>query len=354
MTNEAQELVRQDCDRVIADGGELLGDIGDANILVTGGTGFMGSWIAEMVLRLNASKKTSAKVYLMGRDYDRFERNLGHHAGNPAVEFIRCDIRNIMDIPKDVHYVIHAAGTPDNRVHVSNPVETMVSIAEGTHAVLRAADRVSNLRMFLNISSSSVYGVQPLDMERIAEEYTGMNSPPLVSAAYASAKRYGEALVNAARSEARIPAATVRPFAFIGACQPLDAPWAVNNFIMDAINKRPIRILGDGKTVRSVMYGADLALWLLTIMSRVRSGQVFNVGSDDALTVEHLAGKIAAKFLPVPPIILNSALTGTIPNTRQVPDTTAARSQFGLRLFTSTDLALERSVHWHRLQTGER
>jgi dTDP-glucose 4,6-dehydratase len=350
MTIEAENIVRQDCDRVLKVGAEVLGEIGDSKILITGGTGFMGAWIVEMVLRLNESKRAAAKVYVLGRDKERFERNLGHLVESPFLEFIRCDVRNIADIPKDIEYVIHAAGTPDNRTHATNPIETMVSIAEGTHAVLQAADRVSNLKMFVNVSSSSVYGAQPLELPQIPESYSGLLANSQVAASYAEAKRYGEALSNAARSEARIPVVVVRPFSFVGAYQPLDAPWAVNNFIQDALNKRPIRILGDGQTVRSVMYGADMALWMLAIMSRAKSGQVYNVGSDEGTTIERLAEKVASKFSPAPEVLLNASLSGSIPNTIQVPDTDMAKRNLGLRVLTDIDISLERSILWYKHQ----
>jgi nucleoside-diphosphate-sugar epimerase len=350
MTSEAKDIVRQDCDRILDLGAESFGDIGDSRILITGGTGFMGSWIAEMVLRLNETRHTTAKVFLLGRDRGRFERNLGHLAESPFVEFIRCDVRNVADIPKEIDYVIHAAGTPDNRMHATNPIETMVTIAEGTHAILSAADRVSNLKMFVNVSSSSIYGAQPLDLPRIAESYSGVLSNSQVAASYAEAKRYGEALSNAARSEARIPVVVVRPFSFAGAYQPLDAPWAVNNFIRDALNKHPIRILGDGQTIRSVMYGADMALWMLAIMSKAKAGQVFNVGSDEGISIERLAAKVASRFVPAPEVLLNTSLSGSIPNTIQVPDTSKAKEILNLRVLTNIDLSLERSILWYKHQ----
>lgn len=348
MTIDPWTLVREDCERVCSECHTGLEALGDSSVLITGGTGFMGSWIAEMVLCLNEAKRSAAKLYLLGRDRERFERNLGHLAGSPNIEFIRCDVRNIIDIPKDVSFVIHAAGTPDNRIHATNPIETMVSIAEGTHAVLRAADRASNLRMFVNVSSSSVYGAQPLDLPRLSESHLGSVANSQISASYAAAKRYGEALAHAARSEARMPVVIVRPFSFVGAYQPLDAPWAVNNFIQDALNARPIRILGDGQTVRSVMFGADMAIWMLTIMIRAKSGQVYNVGSDEAITVERAAEMVSRNFHPSPKVVLNASILGTIPNTRLVPDTTEAMKEFGLDRYSDVDISLHRAIEWYR------
>ena len=79
--------------------------------------------------------------------------------------------------------------------------------------------------------------------------------------------RYAEAEAAAWRSVAKLPVVTARPFAFIGPYQGLDKPWAVNNFLRDALLCVPIRILGDADTVRSYMYPSDMAFWLLAILA---------------------------------------------------------------------------------------
>jgi nucleoside-diphosphate-sugar epimerase len=99
------------------------------------------------------------------------------------------------------------------------------------------------------------------------------------------------------------------------------------------------------------MYGADMALWILTIALRARTGQVYNVGSDDGITLEKMAGKVASKFRPAPEVVLNASLTGNVPNSVLVPDTTAAHLAFGLRVVTDIDLAIERTIMWYRNRT---
>ncbi len=275
-------------------------------------------------------------------------------ASRSDIEFIRCDVRNIVDIPKDVNYVIHAAATPDNRFHSSNPIETMTTIAEGTGAILKAADRVSNLRMFVNISSSAVYGSAANGAEKIPETHAGAPECGAVKAVYGESKRYAETLCSAARTEARIPIVTIRPFTFIGPYQLMDAPWAINNFIADALERKAIRILGDGMTIRGVMYGSDMALWIAAIMLGAKSGQVFNVGNDCGLSLYAIAQRIASEIHPAPEIVLNASLTGSIPSSVLVPDTTAAQRDIGLRIMTDIDTAVVRSIRWYQmLRAGE-
>jgi len=281
-----------------------------------------------------------------------FTERLRHLVHDTSIEFIRCDMRSLLEIPREVNYVIHAAATPDGRFHASSPIETMTTIAEGTSSILRAANRVSNLIKFVNVSSSSVYAADQ-HIERITETAPGRAFKPKSTSAYSEAKRYAEVLCAAARSEARIPIVTVRPFTFCGAYQQLDLPWFLNNFINDALHQRPIRILGDGKSVRTLLYGADLAYWLLIIMLRGKSGQVFNIGSDQAEDLNELAMRVAANFSPSPSILTNTSLAGAGENTRLVPDISAVKSTFGLEVYTDIAHAISRTIDWYQANLTE-
>jgi nucleoside-diphosphate-sugar epimerase len=347
MNTTAERIVRMDCERIASAVEKELGSIDGASILITGGSGFLGSWLCEMVACLNETHRRNIRLHVVARDKEKFHDRLGHLASKPYVDFIRCDVRSLVEIPKGVNYVIHAAANPDYRFHSSNPIETMTTIAEGTSAALRAADRVSDLRLFLNISASSVYGSQPEDVERLQESYGGVALNAANKSPYAEAKRYAEALCAAARSEARLPVATLRPFTFMGAYQDIDAPWALNNFMNDALRKRPIRIMSDGRTVRSFMYGADLAAWVLAIMLKAKSGQVYNVGCSTGITLFELAQKVASYASPKPEVVLNASLTGIVPSSKLVPDTSAAERDFCLKIYTGIDVAIERTLAWY-------
>lgn len=348
MAKRQQKFVTEDCERLFSEVSGKLESLAGSGLLITGGSGFMGSWISELVCYMNQSHKMGIRLFLLDRDRDLFASRQPHIAEANGVEFMRCDIRSLMDMPHEVNYVIHAAAIPDNRFHSSSPLETMTTIAEGTGATLRAANRVSDLRKFVNISSSSVYA-QGQNDGKISETSLGLPLGLQMVNAYAEAKRYAEVLCSAARSEARIPVITLRPFTFCGAYQNLDSPWALNNFINDALNKRPIRILGDGKTVRSFMYGADLAAWVLVMMIHAKSGQVFNVGSGIGLTLSEIAQKVASCFQPVPNVLLNTSLTGSVPNSVLVPDISMAIKEFGLKQFTDIDMSIYRTIQWYKM-----
>jgi len=345
MNNQLAAALRSDCSSAVTDVSKLV-KLRGQRLLVTGGTGFMGSWIAEMVAYLNDEHGFGIELLLMAPTAESFSARAPHLASRPDVTLIEQDVRDLTVLPTGVTYVIHAAGTPDNRVHVTDPLRTMGTIARGTSAVLQAAAASVELQKVLNVSSGLIYGAQPLDMPGIPESHAGGPEPDSISAVYAEAKRYAETEAAAWRSVDKLPVVTARPFAFIGPHQGLDKPWAVNNFLRDALLGGPIRILGDADTVRSYMYPSDMAFWLLTILAEGVPGTAYNVGSSEAITLGALAERIAASF-ETPPLVVCRPL-GEPRITRFVPDVSRAEKTLGLSVTVDLDSAIERTLAWHR------
>ena len=349
MNERTAAALRADCESAATDV-RVLEPLRGQRLLVTGGTGFMGSWIAEMATWLNDAHGFGIDLLLLAPSASAFGERAPHLASRADVTLIEEDVRNITGLPSGVTYVIHAAGTPDNRVHVTDPLRTMSTIANGTSAMLRAAADSQTLRKMLNVSSGLVYGAQPLDMAGMPETHAGGPSPDSISSIYAEAKRYAEAEAAAWRSQSKLPVVTARPFAFIGPYQGLDKPWAVNNFLRDALLGGPIRILGDADTVRSYMYPSDMANWLLAILVAGVPGTAYNVGSPDEITLGALAERIAASF-PTPPAVECRPL-GEPRINRFVPDVSRATSTLGLTVSVGLDRAIQRTVEWHRAGVG--
>lgn len=324
---------------------DALGTLKGKAILVTGGSGFIGLWLAEMVFYLNEKYQAGIKLYLLDRDLSRLEE-LYHIVHDENVILINQDVKKLSDLPADVNYVIHAASIPDSGYHATNPMDTMTSIAEGTSAILWAASRLSNLINIVHLSSSSVY-------ESVEESTLISEESPLIrfdsesGNAYRNAKCYAESLCNAAKNELRCPITIVRPFTFCGPYQSLDSPWALNNFIKDGINQRKIRILGDGNTVRGYMYGSDLAAWLLSILVSSQDSQVINIGNSNGYSLKEIAG-IVNKSFTSSEVMLNASLVGGVKNSYLVPDTQKAEKKFNLKISVDIETAIKRTIDWYK------
>jgi len=150
------------------------------------------------------------------------------------------------------------------------------------------------------------------------------------------------------RNQHRLSIVNTRPFAFIGPYQLLDRPWAINNFIRDSLFGGPIRILGDGETVRSYMYPSDMAWWLLNILSRGDSGTNYNLGSPNGITLLKLAELIAQQFPQPPKIVSRISPDKSLAHSRFVPDVTSAEKNLGLVLKVDLETAIKRTILWNR------
>jgi len=352
MKKEQDRQINSDCKRAYSGVGTKLEGLSGKTLLITGGTGFVGSWLCEMIYYMNHIHKMDIRLFVLARDMDRFQYDLPHIMKSDNVKFIRSDIRSITEINNEVNYIIHAASSPDNRFHSSRPFEVMSTVAEGTSAMLKSASRLSNLHNIVNFSSSSVYSHKIDEREKFLESSSGLPLNNKVSNSFSEANRYSESLCAAARNELRLPIVTIRPFTFCGAYQNIDSPWAVNNFINDAIHKRPIRIHGDGETIRSYMYGADFAVWALVIMLHAKNGGIYNVGNSMSITLRAVAEKVANCFQPVPNVLLNTSLVKGNGRSVLLPDVTKCENQFGLKQFTDIDTAIQRTVQWYKNRVG--
>lgn len=349
MKLECQKRIHHDCLRVLSGREKALELLRQSDLVVVGGTGFVGTWIAEMVAALNDEYQFGIKLFLISRSTDQFLTRLPHLANRTDVQLIKSDVRQLGQFPMTAEWVIHAAANPDVRTHASNPLDTASVIVDGTMSVMRTAERLGRLKKLLYLSSGLVCGAQTPLEKGLAENAQGAPAPD-ASFMYPNAKRFAETICSAARAQSRIPVLVARPFSFIGPYQSLDTPWAQTTFLSDALQGHTIRVLGDGQVVRSYLYGSDAAYWFLRILIAGHSGDVVNVGSPVGITLQDLAKEIASNFEPSPEIMFNTAPRSAGRSAKLLPDTTHAQNEYGLSVFTPLDDAIKLTVQWHLLQ----
>jgi dTDP-glucose 4,6-dehydratase len=341
-------IVRQDCKNALAGKTDLLKALCNETLLVTGGTGFFGVWLAEMIACLNDEHKFNCRLILMARRSRMLHEKAPHLAKRSDITIISQDVRTLIELPRKTSFIIHAAGSPDSRLHASDPLQTIDIIVNGANAVLVAASRLPVLRKVLLVSSGLIYGTQPWEMKGIPEGFIGSIDCSAAISAYAEAKRMSETIAAAFRSQHRLPIVNVRPFAFIGPYQLMDRPWAINNFIRDSLSGGPIHILGDGTSVRSYMYPSDMAFWLMRILVDGVSGQNYNLGSPNGIPLKELAKKIASCF-PSPIRVECRFLTNEIArHSRFVPDVSHAVNTLGLSINVDLETAIKRTILWNQ------
>ncbi|MCX9158357.1 NAD-dependent epimerase/dehydratase family protein [Niveibacterium sp. 24ML] len=315
----------------------------NARIFLTGGTGFVGKWLLETLLYANDRLALNVTIVTLTRDQEAFRAGFPWLASHPAVTLHRGDVRTFEAPEGRFSHVVHAA---TDVVQAPSPLDTFDVTVSGTRRVLEFAVSAGAAE-FLLVSSGAVYGPQAPALRLVAEGCCNAPDSLDVRSAYGLGKRGAEWLATAYGKAHGMRVRTARCFAFVGPLLALDKHFAVGNFIGDALAGRAIQIGGDGTTIRSYLYAADLATWLWTILVRGTPGVAYNVGSDEAISIADLARRVVAQVNPALEIrIAREPQSGSLPD-RYVPDVGLARRELGLDVWTGLDSAILRTVAWH-------
>jgi nucleoside-diphosphate-sugar epimerase len=348
----AARLARQDVERVFSDG-ETFDDLRGASILLTGGTGFVGAWLLETFAYLNDQHNLNCTVYIPTRNLQGFSTKALHLARRTEFVFIPGDVRSFQmpDVP--INFVIHAAAP---YIYNVDPLDVVDTIVSGTRHVLNIAAEKSVKRL-LYVSSGAIYGKQDPACAHMPETYQGPIDLSAPSSAYAESKRLAELLCAIYQEQAGVVGSIARLFTVIGPYQSLDSGFALTDFIRDGLQGKPITLNSDGSAIRSYLYGADIARWLLTILLRGQVGAAYNVGSDVPVTVLSIAHKIR-NLLQEQGIetTVQAKNNGTnAPPNRYVPDISRVKNELGLAPQFDLDSALAHTVNWHiKLNLGRK
>lgn len=322
---------------------ELRGE----RLFITGGTGFFGCWLMESFLWANDRLNLNSRATVLTRSPDSFRNKVPHLARHKAVTVLQGDVR-AFDFPAGTFsHIVHAATESNARLNEENPLLMLDTIVEGTRHTLDFA-KSCGANKFLLTSSGAVYGKQPPEIARISEDYKGAPDPLDPHSAYGQGKRMAEHLC-ALYSDSSLETKIARCFAFVGPYLPLDAHFAVGNFIRDGLNGGPIIIKGDGTPRRSYLYAADLAIWLWTILLRGKSGRAYNIGSEESVSIAETARVAARSVTPQAVVEVRGTANSTIPVEQYIPSTKRALVELGLCDNMNLDQKIQRTMDWHRL-----
>jgi dTDP-glucose 4,6-dehydratase len=343
LKNVDRLLSETDLSHVLEHTASIWDSFRGARILLTGGTGFFGTWLIETFSYVNRKLGLDANLVVLDRN-PNFKPSI---SGFPVIPG---DVRHFVFPEGKFTHVIHTASpvTPqgqDATADFQRAVETYDVVIHGMKRVLDFAVH-SGANRVLFTSSGAIYGPQPSDLPLIDEGYRGAPDPLSTRNTYGESKRLAEHLCALYHSRYGIEPVITRGFSFVGPLLPLTTHFAIGNFLGDALRSTPIRVKGDGTAFRSYLYAADLAIWLWTFLARGEALRPYNVGSSRAISIGDLARKIAEKT-GTSYQIEKTPLSGAKP-ARYVPSVERAEKELGLKQWIDLDGAIERTLAWHR------
>jgi nucleoside-diphosphate-sugar epimerase len=341
-----QPIPQADLDHILHETAPLWDEVRNQHLFLTGGTGFFGTWLTESFLHANRSLLLNARLTILTRDPAAFKVKCPHLANDPTLTLLPGDVRTF-EFPKGAFsHVIHAATESSGTQGAERPFDMLTTIADGTARTLDFA-RTHGVRKLLLTSSGAVYGKQPAALTHISEDYLGGPDPLDPASVYAEGKRVSEQMCALQASHSSIEIKIARCFAFVGPHLPLDAHFAIGNFIGDILAGRPIMISGDGTARRSYLYASDLAIWLWTMLFQAPSLLPVNVGSARDLSILELAQAVVQSLGASAEIHVAKSSAPGAAVARYVPSVERARTVLGLEQTVSLQEAIRRTAEWH-------
>ena len=248
--------------------------------LVTGGAGFLGSFLCEKLL------DQGHEVIALDNFYTGSRKNISHLLDHPSFELIRHDI--VEPILLEVDWIFNMA-CPASPIHYQyNPVKTVKTSVMGAINMLGLGKRV-NARI-LQASTSEVYGDPEIHPQQ--ESYWGSVNPIGLRSCYDEGKRVAETLMMDYHRQNQVDIKLVRIFNTYGPRMHINDGRVVSNFIVAALKEEPLEIFGDGEQTRSFCYVSDLIDVILKMMIKDDFIGPVNIGNPGEFTIRELAEKI--------------------------------------------------------------
>lgn len=317
------------------------------HILITGGAGFIGSHLAEFLIN-----RGDHVTVIDDLSTGRF-RNIKPLMKHPRFTFVRDTILNeqIMHILiEQCQQIYHLAAAVGVKLIVERPVHTIVTNISGTEVVLKIANKF--YRKVLVASSSEVYGKN--DKVPFSETDDRLMGPTIFNRwSYACSKAIDEFLGLAYYRQFNLPVIIVRLFNTVGPRQVGQYGMVVPRFVKQALHGQPITVYGDGTQSRCFTYVSDVVNALVSLMEHEDTvGEVFNIGTEEEISISNLAQKIKDKTgssSPITKIPYDEAYEkGFDDLVRRVPDITKIRKIIGYEPRYSLDRTLDEIIAYHK------
>lgn len=309
-------------------------------IIVTGGAGFLGSHVTEVLLQRGDSVVCVDNLCTGRRE------NVARFLPNPRYTFVHADVSKPFAVDGSVTAVAHLASPASPPDYHRLPLETLAVGSRGTENALAIAR--DHQARFVLASTSEIYG-DPL-VHPQSESYWGNVNTIGPRSVYDEAKRYAEAVTAAFGRTYGVNVGIIRIFNTYGPRMRPEDGRVVSSFITQALNGDPLTIYGDGGQTRSFCYVSDLVRGVVAMLDSSERGPV-NLGNPVEWTVRQLADLVLR--LTGSSSVIESHPLPTDDPTRRKPDISRARERLGWTPEVSTEVGIQRTIEWFQARPAE-
>ena len=349
-------VVARDLDEIFERAAPAFERLAGATVLVSGGEGFLPSYLVDALLHANDRGVTPGRrVVCVDNRATADPARLRHRAGRDDFALVEHDVTVSLELDEPIDYVVHGASIASPTWYRQRPLETIDVNVTGTRRLLDLA-REKGAKGVLYLSSSEIYGDPPADKIPTSEDYWGHVSSTGPRACYDESKRLAETLCMTYHRLYDLPVTIVRPFNVYGPRLRLDDGRVVPDFVRDALERRQIEILSDGRVTRSFCYVSDAAAAMLLLLVSGAGGEAFNVGNDEEVTIAELAGvvdDVSGNRLGVRYETSSDAAYLTDNPSRRSPDLRKLTAAIDWRPSVDLRDGIARTLAYYRAERGE-
>jgi len=331
------DIILKDLERV-SNSPEAKGLSGE-DTLITGGAGFVGSWLSDALVKLGVS------LVCVDNLSSGSLKHIEHLKEQARFKFLQADVENLEKIlhHDNFKYVLHLASKASPDDYQAHPIETLKVNSLGTLKALEIARKHDST--FLFTSTSEIYG----DARVIPspESYWGNVNPIGPRSPYDESKRFAETLCKAYERKHSLDVRIIRLFNCYGPRLRSEGLYgrAVSRFISQAVEGRNITVYGDGSQTRSFCYITDTVRAVLSILANdVARGEVFNIGNPEETSILELAKKVKTLARSKSEITFHP-LPQDDPR-RRCPDISKAKKLLNWQPEITLDEGLIRTISW--------
>ncbi len=288
------QIVQEDMKQIAED--PFFQKLAGSRILITGATGLIGSLTAKACMEYNKIHDDKITVVGLIRNEKKAEEVFKENLEDADLQLVTGDLRQPLEIPGTVDYILHTASVTTSKLFVDQPVETIETSYRGTRHVLELA-KEKHCKGMVYLSSMEMYGRPDESLEKVTETDLGYIDILNVRSSYSEGKRISECLCAAYADEYQVPVCIARLAQTFGAGVLKSDHRVYAQFARSAVKGEDIVLHTEGKSNGNYCYTTDVIRALALLLQKGEKGQAYNVCNEETTTtIAEMARMVAEEF----------------------------------------------------------